>query len=124
MIVERHFEALRARHPAATLADNQDGTWTVHVPGIALPLGWDRQAVEVAFVVPTGYPIASPDCFWAEPGLTLASGGAPKNTGIAAVPGSPPNWVWFSWHPGMWDPNGSDLDTYVRLIGRRLAQPE
>lgn len=124
MIVERHFEALQAGHPGATLSANSDGTWTVQVPGIPLPPGWDRLAVDVAFVVPTGYPIASPDCFWAEAGLALASGGAPKNTGMSAVPGSPPNWVWFSWHPGTWDPNGSDLGTYVRLIRRRLAHPE
>jgi hypothetical protein len=124
VIVQRHFETLEADHPNASLAGNQDGTFTVRVPGIPLPPGWNRQTVDIAFVVPTGYPLANPDCFWAEPDLALASGGAPKNTGQSATPGSPPNWLWFSWHPGMWDPNGSDLGTYLRLVRRRLAQPE
>lgn len=124
MIVERHFDALREQHPGAALTANPDGTWTVRVPQVPLADGWNRDMVEVAFIVPTGYPLASPDCFWAEPGLALASGGPPKNTGMSPAPGSPPNWLWFSWHPGMWDPNGSDLGTYLRLIRRRLAQPE
>lgn len=124
MIIERHLEALQKEHPDATLSSNPDGTCTVRVPRLPLCGGWNRDSVEVAFIVPTGYPLANPDCFWAEPGLALASGGPPKNTGMAQVPGSPPGWLWFSWHPAMWDPNGSDFATYVRLIRRRLAEPE
>lgn len=123
MHVERHFESLRAVYPKATLAPNPDASFVVVVPGIALPQGWNRESVAIAFIAPAGYPVAAPDCFWTEPGLMLANGGSPQNTGANQLPGIPVGWLWFSWHPSRWEANqGDNLTTYVNMIRRRFEE--
>lgn len=122
MILQRQFETLAARWKGATLSGNGDGSHAITVPDLSLPPGWNRSSVGVAFVVPVGYPLAAPDCFWSEPGLALDHGGPPQNTGHNAGAGIPPGWLWFSWHPGYWDANGSNLETYLNVIRRRFAE--
>jgi hypothetical protein len=123
MIVQRHFEALLEKRPGATLAANDDQSHTITVPDLQIPPGWNRDRVAVAFVAPAAYPIAQPDCFWAEPGLALAHGGVPQNTGQNPGPNIGPGWLWFSWHPSNWDANKSDMETYLKIIRRRFAEP-
>ena len=126
MILEKQFEQLvGSREPKPELISNSDGTHAVKVPGLRIPKGWNRDQVSVAFVVPVGYPLASPDCFWAEPGIALEHGGVPQNTGQNPGPGIEAGWLWFSWHvqPGNWNPNASNLGTYVNIIRRRFADP-
>ena len=123
MIVERHFEALLANRPGATLIANDDKSLTVTVPELKIPAGWNRDRVAVAFVVPASYPVGSPDCFWTEPGVALAHGGPPQNTGQNPGPNVDPSWLWFSWHPGSWNANDSDMETYLNIIRRRFADP-
>jgi hypothetical protein len=119
-IIQRHFEALLGKHQGATLTRNPDGSAAVTVPGIKLPAGWNRLEVTVAFVAPAGYPQAAPDCFWTEPDLALAHGGLPKNTGQNHVTGISPAWLWFSWHPSVWNSNSDNLETYLKVIFQRL----
>lgn len=123
MIVERHFEELLANRPGATIVANGDGSHTIKVPNLAIPSGWNRDCVAVAFVAPTGYPLASPDCFWTEPGLALSHGGVPLNTGQTPGPGVEVGWLWFSWHPACWNANDSNMETYLNIIRRRFADP-
>lgn len=123
MIIERHFEELLAKRPGATMLPNGDGSRTVRVPNFKIPGGWNRDRVTVAFVVPSGYPLASPDCFWTEPGLALNHGGVPQNTGQNPGPGIEPGWLWFSWHPSNWNANDSNMETYLNIIRRRFADP-
>ena len=119
-ILQRHFDALWGKHQSATLTRNPDGSAAVVVPGVKLPPGWNRSEVTVAFVAPAGYPQAPPDCFWTEPGLALAHGGLPKNTGQNHVPGITEGWLWFSWHPSLWNSNRDSLETYLKIICQRL----
>jgi hypothetical protein len=121
MILERQFEALAGQWPGASIDRNEDGSHVVTVPGVRLPVGWNRDTATIRFVIPVGYPLASPDCFWTEPGLALDHGGPPQNTGHNAGPGVPPGWLWFSWHPGYWNANDSSLSTFVNLVRRRFA---
>lgn len=106
------------------MAPNGDGTFTVKVPGVSVGPGWNRASVTVAFVVPAGYPLASPDCFWTEPGLALEHGGAPQNTGQTPGIGVEAGWLWFSWHPATWAANDSNFETYLNVIRRRFADPQ
>ena len=123
MHVERQFESLRSAYPRAALVPNADTSSVIIVPELALPPGWNRTNVGVAFIAPAGYPVAAPDCFWTEPGLMLANGGTPQNTGTNQLPGIPAGWLWFSWHPSRWDANrGDNLMTYLKVIRRRFEE--
>jgi len=122
-ILARHFQALLERYSDAVLTPQDDGTHVVSVPQLPLPTGWNRSVVDISFLVPAGYPQAVPDCFWTAPGLALAHGGAPQNTGQQFTPGIPGDWVWFSWHPGTWNPNSDSLLTYLNVIRKRLNEP-
>lgn len=121
-IIDLQFDVLRRRFPAAELVPQSNGTYTVTLPDVTLPAGWNAPTTTVAFVVPAGYPQAAPDCFWTSVGLRLANGGTPQNTGTQAVQGVPADWLWFSWHPGTWNPNTDNLETYVNVIRRRLIE--
>lgn len=121
-ILARHFEDFIKKYPNSTLEPQAGGTAVVSLPGVPLPAGWNRAEVGVKFVVPGGYPQAAPDCFWTEPALALAHGGAPQNTGQASTPGIPAEWLWFSWHPSTWQPNSDNLLTYLNVIRRRLGE--
>jgi len=124
MIVEQHFDRLKGRFDGATMIPNGDGSFTVTVPDLQIGKGWNRDKVAVAFVVPAGYPLASPDCFWTEPGLALDHGGVPQNTGQNPGPNVEHGWLWFSWHPNNWNANDSNLGTYLNVIRRRFAEPQ
>lgn len=125
--IEEQFEALKSRDrfSNASLTRLANGTAVVTIPDFPLPPGWNRSTTTVYFVVPVGYPTAQPDTFWADGDLTLASGGAPQSTnrnndshGLELR-----NLLWFSWHPGSWNPNRDNLINYVGMIDRRLRDP-
>ena len=99
-----------------------DGTAMVSVPGVPLPPGWSQSGTTVRFIVPVGYPMAKPDCFWADPGLRLANGGQPASSGVNTLPHGQGNGLWFSWHVGVWKATDTLL-TYVRVVQNRLSQP-
>ncbi len=126
-IVDDHFAQLQtlANHEyfeGATLSPISNGTYLVTLTGFALPAGWNKPRTNVYFLVPVGYPVARPDTFWTDPGLAPATGGVPMSTGNNQPPGVPPNLLWFSWHPGAWNPNHDNLVNYVSLISRRFEE--
>ena len=99
-----------------------NGTTLIKLWDFILPPGWNLAQTNVYFLVPAGYPVARPDTFWTDPGLRLASGGPPANTGNNQPPGIPPNLLWFSWHPAAWNPNRDNLVNYVAIIRRRFEE--
>ncbi len=122
-LLQDQFTRLQQIYPDATVATLPDGTTLVTVPGVALPPGWSQPATTVSFIVPMGYPMARPDCFWAESGLRLSAGGMPRNSGVNQVPGTVEPRLWFSWHATVWSAATDTLLTYVRVIQRRFAEP-
>lgn len=119
-IVDQHFERLKANYPDAELAQHSDGSAIVTVPEVDLPYGWNKQRTTIRFVVPVGYPVARPDCFWADLDLRLKHGGMPGNTGFNNIHNLS-QYLWFSYHPSIWNPNDDDFITYMNVIRRRLA---
>lgn len=119
-IVDQHFERLKADYSDAQLSRNSDGSAIVTVAHVDLPNGWNKQQTAIKFVVPVGYPVARPDCFWADSDLRLKHGGMPGNTGFNNVYDLSQH-LWFSYHPSIWNPNGDDFVTYMNVIRRRLA---
>lgn len=121
--VEAQFEALRQIYPGADRQPLSDGSSVVTVPAVTVPEGWTAREATVRFVVPVGYPMARPDCFWAEETLMLTGARVPQNTGANAIPGGAPTpQRWYSWHVTHWSPNSDTLTTYVNVIRKRFSE--
>ena len=122
---ERLQEAAKAVGcDAPSLTSLTNGSYLVSLPGWRLCPGWNRETVNVLFVVPVGYPAAQPDCFWVEPaGFRLTNGTTPQNTNDGnAIPGDTVgrSTTWFSWHLQSWNPNRDSLKTFFDVIKARL----
>lgn len=123
-LVEQQFETLKSkdRFANATLSVNSDGSYVVRIPDVPIPAGWNREKVSVYFIVPVGYPMAKPDCFWTDCGLMLAGDRPPQSTGDQSAPGLPPGLKWFSWHVQTWAPNHDTLQSYLGVILKRFEE--
>ena len=123
-IVDAQLEALQRLFPGASAEALSNGATLVTVPDVRLPDGWSQASATVSFLVPVGYPMAKPDCFYTDPELRLRGAGMPANTGINGqpIPDKPEPRLWFSWHLASWNPNRDSLLTYVRVVQDRFAQ--
>ena len=121
-LIETQFAALQAMHPSSTKSAMGDGTELVTVPVVMLPPGWNQSQTGISFLIPVGFPMARPDCFWADATLRLANGGMPHASGVSQVPSIAEPRLWFSWHLGSWNPVTDTFLTYVRVIHNRFAQ--
>lgn len=121
---EQQFEVFKNLKADASKEALPNGAWLISVPGVKLPVGWNRNDVTVLFVAPPGYPAAQPDCFWVEPGgLRLQNGGTPQASNDSnPIPGDTKqrNMTWFSWHLQTWNPNTDSLVTYFNVAMQRL----
>lgn len=123
-ILDRQLEQMRQRFGTVNATRLGSGTTLVEVPNVPLPPGWSAAATSIRFLVPAAYPFAALDCFWADAGLTLAGGGAPKNSGSNPIPEVAQGGLWFSWHlTGSWDPNRDTLSSWMNTILERMRQP-
>lgn len=110
---------LRKHYSNATMSVLPDGPVLIRLGPVAVPPGWSLATVRVAFVLPTGYPAAQPDCFYVEENLTLADARIPQNSGRQSLDGR--DWTWFSWHLHSWRPGRDDLFTYARFVELRMS---
>jgi hypothetical protein len=121
--VEAQIEAVRTLFPEASAVSRGDGTVLVTIPGVPLPAGWSARTTTAYFLAPAGYPMAQPDCFWADATLRLASGAMPQASGLTPIPGESEPRLWFSWHlTSGWNPVRDTLLSYVRTIQGRFAR--
>ena len=114
---------LASAFPGASVAPLPGSLGLVTLPAVRLPPGWNQPVTTVRFVLPTGYPIARPDCFFADATLRLGNGAMPMNAGVQPIPGTAEHLLWFSWHVAAWDSARDSLLTYARVIQKRLAEP-
>lgn len=122
-LVVAQFEKLREDYPNAVRQDVGDGSFVITVPSVAIPDGWTAKEATIRFVVPVGYPMARPDCFWTDDTLILSDGRVPQNTGTNSLPLTPPiPQRWYSWHLVAWSPNSDTLTTYLNVIRKRFAE--
>lgn len=118
-LVRTQLEALKAENPDAEWFEIEGGAIRVVVPGRPLPQGWSKPTTTVHFILPVGFPVATPDCFWTDPDLRLHNNGTPQNTGNTPMPGAPGPLLWFSWHTQSWSPTGHVLQ-WLRAIMKRF----
>lgn len=120
-LLEEQIEILRSQYPDVSVRHLPSGAALIVLPHMPLPSGWSKQATNVSFLAPVGYPHAKPDCFWADADLRLASGAPPANTGGNPIPEiNEHGHLWFSWHTAQWNPNRDSLLTYVNVIKNRF----
>jgi hypothetical protein len=120
--VETQLKGVQMAFPGARGVPRGDGTVLVAVPDVPLPAGWNARTTTVYFLAPVGYPMAQPDCFWADASLRLGSGGMPQAANLSPIPGEPEARLWFSWHLSSWNPTRDTLLSYVRTIQGRFAR--
>ena len=121
--VERQFEMVKAAYLGAALTHNPDGSYTILIPGVKLPEGWNCPTTDVIFLLPVGYPAGKPDCFWTSANLRLKNNNPPQNTGNNPIPHGQPGLLWFSWHDANWSPLSDSILTYVHVIENRFRDP-
>lgn len=124
-LVDQQLGRLKARFPDASCAERGNLGQLITLPTFSLPNGWNKAATTVQFLVPTGYPFAKPDSFWADGDLRVAVRGnaMPQSTQFnnAGLPEMSSK-LWFSWHLQAWDPNRDDLQSWVASIRDRLSR--
>ena len=120
-IVAAQLDALKEEYPEAHWEEVVGGGGMVRVivPGFPLPSGWSAEKATVHFILPVGYPIARPDCFWTTELLRLAGGRTPMGTGTNQMPGSSESLLWFSWHVDAWD-SKADVLRWMKIIKQRF----
>jgi hypothetical protein len=120
-VLEEQLAALRKLFPRASVESAEGGAVLVTIPDVPLPPGWSQASTTVRFLAPAGYPMARPDCFWADASLRLANGGNPQNGSPNPIPGRAEPQMWFSWHLQSWNPVTDTLVTFLRAIQRRFS---
>lgn len=119
-LVDTQLAALSVVFPGARAEARPDGTVLVTMPSIPLSAAWNERTTTVHFLVPIGYPMAKPDCFWAASHLRLACGTMPQATNLTPIPDESAPHLWFSWHVSQWNPMSDTLLTYARVIQARM----
>ena len=119
--IEQQFARLQEHFSDAKCQPLGNGSQLITIPKLELPNGWNAKATTVRFLVPVGFPVSRPDCFWADPALRLANGAIPANTGQNPPPDNSPQ-LWFSWHVTCWSPNHDTLLTFLNVIKARFHQ--
>ncbi len=105
----------------------------IQIHSYKLPSGWLPPTVELAFIVPAGYPVTPPDNFFVKPVLRVATNTMPSNYNDDGTGNGMPGWAFFSFHMQdangvlTWSPTndpsvGDNLLTYYRAIGDRLRE--
>ena len=92
-----------------------------------LPLGWNRDVMELLIIIPPAYPATSPDNFYTSTGLKTSAGAQPGNYS-EPVPQFGKQCGQFSYHlDGEWHPaadifKGDNLQTFVLKVIDRLKE--
>jgi len=124
---EQELALLRQLYP--NLQYVPAGQW-IWIPSYALPAGWNRNATDIAFQIPTGYPGTPPYGIYVPAGI-LFNGARPNNYTEPAntQPSFGGTWGIFSWQPadGQWRPgatvtSGSNLLNWVRGFADRFRE--
>lgn len=119
------MDAVRSKHPAATIEQLRHGAHVVVVPGVKLSERWTPRAVTLVLLLPPGFPGACPEHFWTQEDVRDAEErpiGAPRsshpNNEITGYTGKTARW--FSWRLQAWNPNSCTILTWLNTCRQRF----
>lgn len=119
--LQSQVEDLARHYSGLTSQQLPSGAVLIRLPEMPIPSGWSKSKTTIRFLAPTGYPMARPDCFWADADLRLVNGAMPASAQINQIPESGETGLWFSWHlTHAWNPNTDTLATWVGVIRARF----
>lgn len=122
--IDKQFQRLQERFPKAKLdywGNHPDGTTLIQIPDFPLVKGYNKSQTRLAFLLPIGFPQASPAHFYVDPELRLEAGG----------------WLGYShgeeyldedwWqriliYPNLWSPNHDTIFTFAMVAKVRLSK--
>lgn len=112
------------RHCWPQLECDESTGWC-RIPDYAVPQGWSKTTVEVAFQIPDNLPGQAPYAFWIRDGIQLAAGSPPTDYNPQASTPWGGLWGQFSWTPESWAPGpqpgrGTTMVDFVRSFADRL----
>ena len=113
--IEQERAFLRRHFP--TLEYVKEGHW-IKIPSYRMPSDWNREASDVAFQIPVGYPGTPPYGIYAPEGIQIK--GTKPNNYTEPASNQPPfagRWGVFSWQPadGQWRAT-ADLSSGCNLL--------
>ncbi len=120
--LQREIEELTSIPYAIEVCEDADFINLVF-KGFPLGEGYNAPTSDLLLKVPRSYPEASPDMFWVEPEITLATGQIPQSAEtIESHLGK--NWRRFSWHRqgSPWNPTIDNIHGFIEFIRRRLRE--
>lgn len=98
---------------------SDESGWTnVVLKDYALPVGFDRESVDLLVRLPPGFPDVPPDMFWVDPQIKVARTQALAPASAHTETHAGRSWQRFSRHlqPGVWRPGVDSLDSWIRSI--------
>jgi hypothetical protein len=102
---------------------DEGGFHCVVIRELPLPPGYGQSTTNLLLRLPPGFPDASPDMWWCDPPVRLASSGAFPRGAELMETHLGRTWQRFSRHfqPGQWRSGESGLATFVAVIRRDFA---
>jgi Prokaryotic E2 family E len=92
------------------------------IRGFELPDGYEPRIIDLLLRLPSGFPDAAPDMYWAFPIVSYQGGGEPPASSDRLDYGGRV-WQRFSRHLALaWRPGIDNLQTYLRLIRTDLEK--
>jgi Prokaryotic E2 family E len=123
-IVDSQLQQLRERYGSVETIPLGSGTTLITVGEVRLIDGWNKPTTSIRFLVPSTYPFAALDCFWADEDLRLVGERLPQNSAVPnQIPETNSSGLWFSWHLLQpWNPNRDNLSSWMNTINDRLRR--
>jgi hypothetical protein len=102
-LLAQQIKDLQDEYPEASLHE-EAGNRHVHIPGIQLPAGWNKERTDVLLVIPPQYPSIALPGFEADADLRRSNGAQPGGSGFQQFDGK--QYMHFCWNPanlkGQW----------------------
>jgi hypothetical protein len=123
-VLQSQLDKLRQKYPDATIGGpNENGDRLLSVPGVVLPKFWQPRKTTVYVIIPMGYPMSQPLCFYTPQDVRLNGGGVPTNTvfdGSCYGGKLAEGLMWWHWKICR-DERSTTLVQYVNAMRRRFS---
>jgi hypothetical protein len=111
--------AMQSDFPGTVMHEDA-GNRHVHIPGVALPEGWNRKHTELLLPIPPQYPSTAIPGFEADSELRRSNGAQPAGTGVQQFDGK--QYLHFCWNPSTFTGEWVSLEQAARFAISRFSE--